>query len=100
MRLVKWLRKNNSKVMAVVVIVLMFGFIGGSYLTYLTQSGPSPRDVVAHFLDGKKVTRYDLQQATRQLDILTSLRADVLLQNQDILAKFFPSLYRTVARKA
>ena len=92
MRLVKWLRKNNSKVMAVVVIVLMFGFIGGSYLTYLTQSGPSPRDVVAHFLDGKKVTRYDLQQATRQLDILTSLRADVLLQNQDMQGIFLGEL--------
>ncbi len=29
MNLVKWFRKNNKKVMAVVVIVLMIGFIGG-----------------------------------------------------------------------
>lgn len=92
MSLVKWLRKNNSKVMAVVVIVIMFGFIGGSYLTYLTQSGPRPRDVVARFLDGKKITRYNLQEASRQLDILTRLRADVLLQNQDMQGVFLGEL--------
>ncbi len=92
MKLVKWLRKNNSKVMAVVVIVCMLGFIGGSYLTYLSRSGPSPRDVVAKHLDGKKITRYDLQEATRQLDILASLRADVLLQNQDMQGLFLGEL--------
>lgn len=92
MKLVKWLRKNNPKVMAVVVIVCMFGFIGGSYLTYLTRSGPSPRDVVARFLDGKKITKHDLEQATRQLDILSSLRADVLLQNQDMQGIFLGEL--------
>jgi len=35
MNLVKWLRKNNMKVMAVVVIVLMVAFVGGSALNYL-----------------------------------------------------------------
>ena len=92
MSLVKWLRKNNSKVMAVVVIVIMFGFVGGSYLTYLTRSGPRPRDTVAYFLDGEKIKRHDLQLASRQLDILTRLRADALLQNQDMQGIFLGEL--------
>jgi hypothetical protein len=88
MSLVKWLRKNNAKVMAVVVIVIMFGFVGGSYLTYLTRSGPRPRDTVAHYLDGVEITRLDLEQAGQELDILETLRADALLQSQDMQGLF------------
>ena len=84
MSLVKWLRKNNTKVMAIVVIVIMVGFVGGSYLTHLTRSGPRPRDTVAYFLDARKIKRTDLQLASQQLDILTSLRAETLLQSQDL----------------
>lgn len=92
MSLVKWLRKNNSKVMAIVVIVIMFGFVGGSYLTSLTQSGPRPRDTIAYFLDGEKIKRTDLQLASRELDILMRLQADVLLQNQDMQGIFLGEL--------
>jgi hypothetical protein len=88
MNLVKWLRKNNAKVMAVVVIVIMFGFVGGSYLTYLTRSGPRPRDAVAHYLDGVEITRLDIEQAGQELDILETLRADALLQSQDMQGLF------------
>jgi len=84
MSLVKWFRKNNKKVMAVVVIVIMIGFVLGSYLSSLGRPGPRPSDTVAYFLDGKKITRAELQSARQQLDILLRLRADVLLQNQDI----------------
>ena len=64
MSLVKWFRKNNKKVMAVVVIGCMAGFVGGSYLSYLGRSGPSPSDTVAHYLEGKKITRSDLRRKT------------------------------------
>jgi len=84
MSLVKWFRKNNKKVMAVVVIGCMAGFVGGSYLSYLGRSGPTPSDTVAHYLEGKKITRSDLQLANRQLDILRDLRADGLLRAQDM----------------
>ncbi len=84
MSLVKWFRKNNKKVMAVVVIGCMAGFVGGSYLSYLGRSGPSPSDTVAHYLEGKKITRSDLQLANRQIDILRDLRADGLLRAQDM----------------
>ncbi len=84
MSLVKWFRKNNKKVMAVVVIGCMAGFVGGSYLSYLGRSGPSPRDTWAYFLDGKKISRSDLQLANQQIDILRDLRADGLLRAQDM----------------
>jgi hypothetical protein len=84
MSLVKWFRKNNKKVMAIVVIGCMVGFVGGSYLSSLGRSGPRPSDTVAHYLEGKKITRSDLQLANRQLDILRDLRADGLLRAQEM----------------
>jgi len=70
--------------MAVVVIVIMFGFVGGSYLSRLGQRGPRPAETVAYFLDNKKITNYDLGLAQQELDILRTLRADRLLQAQDM----------------
>lgn len=84
MSLVKWFRKNNKKVMAVVVIVIMFGFVGGSYLSRLGEKGSRPAETVAYFLDNKKITNYDLGLARQELDILRTLRADSLLQAQDM----------------
>ncbi len=92
MSLVRWFRKNNTKIMAVVVIVIMFGFVAGSYLSYLARSGPRPRDTVAYFLDDRKITRSDLQAAARELEILRSLRADMLLRNQDMQGIFLAEL--------
>gem|GEM_PF-4806939 len=84
MSLVKWFRKNNKKVMAVVVIVLMFGFIGGSSLTYLSQRSTGKHKTVAYFLKKKKITSLQLALAQQDLEILRMLRADRLLQNQPL----------------
>lgn len=85
MNLVKWFRKNNKKVMAVVVIVIMIGFVGGTALTSLLQSNRGGLgDVLARLGDKTKVTREDLLSARQELDILKLLRADVLLKSQDL----------------
>lgn len=81
MNLVKWLRKNNKKVMAVVVIVIMFGFIGGSYIQQLGQRRTGLYKTVAYFGDNRKITNHDRRIAQRELDTLKMLRADVLLKN-------------------
>ena len=78
MNLVKWFRKNNAKVMAVVVIVLMIGFIGGSYIQQLGQS--QKRRTFAYF-GSNKITNYDLAMAGKELEILRMLGADYLLRN-------------------
>ncbi|MBL7187865.1 MAG: hypothetical protein ISS70_16205 [Phycisphaerae bacterium] len=85
MNLVKWFRRNNKKVMAIVVIVIMVGFIGGSALTSLLQSNRGGLgDVIAYLGDKTKVKRQDLLSARQELDILRMLRADVLLKSQDL----------------
>jgi len=81
MNLVKWLRKNNAKIMAIVVVVIMFGFIGGSYLQQLARRRTGTRKVVAYFGDNKKITNYDLLFARQELEILKLLRVDYLLRN-------------------
>jgi len=82
MNLVRWFRKNNKKVMAVVVIVIMFGFIGGgTLLQQLSQRAAGRHKTIAYFGDNKKITNNDLFLARRDLDVLRSLAADVLLRN-------------------
>ena len=85
MNLVKWLRKNQSKVMAIVVIGTLIGFIGGSALTYLL--GPQRTigsKAVAYFGDNKKISNYDMVSARQELDILRMLRMEELLRQQDL----------------
>ena len=92
MNLVKWFRRNNKKVMAVVVIVIMIGFIGGSALTSLLQRNTGMRDIVAYLGDGTKVRSEDLYSARQELDILQMLNADALLKSQDMQGLFLGEL--------
>jgi len=97
MSLVKWFRKNNTKIMAVVVIVLMIGFIGGSALTYLLQGGRGLKDAVAT-IEGKKITNNDLIQARRELELLRMLRTDDLLRAQGLQGVFLAELLFSAER--
>ena len=90
MNLVKWFRKNNKKVMAVVVIVIMIGFIGGGALTQLSKRRGN--GTIAHFGEKIKITDYDLLVARRELEILRMLRADALLRSQDLHGIFLGEL--------
>ncbi len=90
MSLVRWFRKNNKKVMAVVVIGIMFVFIGGG--TLLQQLGQRNIETVAYFADNKKITNIDLGMARQELDILRTLRADDFLRSQDLNGVFLSEL--------
>ena len=87
MNLVKWLRKNNTKIMAVVVIVLMIGFIGGSSLTYLLRGNNVSNQVEAYYGDNIKITRYDLLNAQQEMEILKQVQAPYILQS--FIDKFY-----------
>ena len=80
MNLVKWFRKNNTKVMAVVVIVLMVGFIGGSSLTYLLRGRGGENEIRAYYNDNVGIKQYDLMKTQKELDILKTLQADTILK--------------------
>ena len=85
MNLVKWLRKNNVKIMAVVIIVLMIGFIGGSSLQQLflrRQTGL--HKPVAYYGQNKKITNYDLYLAQQELEILEMLGTDIILRSANL----------------
>ena len=81
MNLIKWLRKNNTKVMAVVVIFIFVGFVGEAYFTQLRQRRTSQQETIAYFADNRKITNYDLSLARQELEILKLLQADKILRN-------------------
>jgi len=82
MNLVKWFRKNRTKVMAVVVIVILFGFIGGSaFLSFISRKSTGLHRTVAYFSDNRKITNYDIGTAREELRILEVVRAGDLLRN-------------------
>lgn len=81
MNLIKWFRKNNTKVMAVVVIILMVAFVGGSSLSYLLQPDRTGvKRTIATFAEKTKIKGYDLKLANQELEILRTLRADDMLK--------------------
>jgi hypothetical protein len=84
MNLAKWLRKNNTKVMAVVVIFIFLGFVGEAFLTQLSQRRTSRRKTIAYFADNREITNYDFALAQRELEILRLLQAGNLLRSVSI----------------
>jgi len=65
--------------MAVVVIILMVAFVGGSSLSYMLRPKGGANQTVATFAGKVKITRYDLEVANRELEILRILKADIIL---------------------
>jgi len=84
MSLMRWLRKNNMKIMAILIIVIMFGFVAGPVLQRLGQGRIGRSRTVAWFGDNKKITDTDLKWAQRELEILQMLGTDELLRSQDL----------------
>ena len=81
MNLVKWFRKNKMKVMAIVVVIIMFAFVAGPALRYLGRMGTGRHNTVAYFGDNKKITEKDRAVAMRELGILKGLGVDELLRS-------------------
>ncbi|UCE99557.1 MAG: hypothetical protein JSV82_00345 [Planctomycetota bacterium] len=92
MNLVKWLRKNNMKVMAVVVVIIMIGFTIGPALRYLGQRRTGQQEIIAYFADNREITNYDLVAAHRELEILRLLHADIMLKSLSIPLLRMPDL--------
>ncbi len=84
MNFMKWMRKNNTKLMAVVVIVLMVAFIGGSSFSYLMHGSGGAKKAVAYYGHKRKITHMDRAVADQELKLLEELGAISLLQYQDI----------------
>jgi len=78
----KWLRKNNRKIMIVVIFIAIIGFVGGSYLSNLKyRRDQGLHDTVAYFGDSQEITRLDLLSARQELEILKMLQVEILLRS-------------------
>ena len=84
MNLLKKVRKNRNKVIAVVVIFLAVGFVGQQFLAELSRRRTSPRVAIARFGNNREITNYDLASARRDLAILKSLQTDKILRNINV----------------
>lgn len=83
MKVIKWVRKNNRKLMAVVVIIILFGFIGGGELLSLV-SRRGRIESFGQFGDGHKITNYDLYEARQELEVMTNLGVPIFLRSQSL----------------
>ncbi|MGE5295652.1 MAG: hypothetical protein ACM3VT_12550 [Solirubrobacterales bacterium] len=84
MSLMKWMRKNNKKLMAVVVIVLMIAFIGGQAFSYLMRGSGGANAAVAYYGHKHKISHNDRITAENELKLLEELGAPSLLRRQDL----------------
>ncbi|HEG42704.1 MAG TPA: hypothetical protein ENH94_01515 [Phycisphaerales bacterium] len=83
MDLVKWMRKNNRKIMTVVVIVIMIAFVGGSALQAILRRTGGGNKAVARYGEKGKITAMDINRAQIELQVLRYLGADRLLAVMD-----------------
>jgi hypothetical protein len=81
MNLVKKIRKNQTKVIAVVVIFIFIGFVGEQFFAELSRRRTEQPRTIAYFADGKKITNKDIALARQELEILKLLRADNILRS-------------------
>jgi hypothetical protein len=68
--------------MAVVVVVILFGFIGGgAFLQFLSKRSSGLHKTVAYCVDNRKITNNDIMLAREELRILQLVGAGELLRN-------------------
>lgn len=81
MHLVKWIRKNERKIMTFVVIFIMVAFIGGTAFQQIMQRlGPNQgSEAMVYYYEDDKITRNDIAQAQMELRVLRSLGMDRFL---------------------
>jgi len=81
MHIIKWIRKNERKLMAWLVILIMISFVGGyglqQFLMYIGQGGA--KHVEAVYGDGQKIRSIDVYHAQQELEILKMLMVDRML---------------------
>ncbi len=96
MNLIKWFRKNNRKMMAIVVIFILVGFVGQAFFSQLSRRRAERRRTIAYFADNRKITNYDLALARQELETLKLLKADNMLRNISLPIFRIPDLHAAI----
>ena len=83
MHLVKWIRKNERKLMVFLLIFVMIAFVGGSALMQiLRRFGAGAVQEVAHYGDKRTITNRDLMFERAELEVLKMLQVPQFLVSQ------------------
>lgn len=82
MSLVKWIRKNNRKIMVFVVIFSMVAFVIGQFGLKLILGRFDPNKKVFATYDTGKINNLDISAAQNELSVLRLLSSDRLLAVQ------------------
>ncbi|MBN1125052.1 MAG: hypothetical protein JXA82_08590 [Sedimentisphaerales bacterium] len=80
MNIVKWMRKNNRKLMAFVVIFIMVAFVGGYALQQLLMQFAMSRTGALWTYRGGQIKRAEYLQAQKELEILRALQMPIYLR--------------------
>ena len=83
MNLVKWIRRNMTKLMAVFVILIMVAFIMPGLLQKLSRPDFRRNPVMANYASGGQITSKDIATASEELSILRGLYTDQFLLRQN-----------------
>ena len=82
MNFVKWIRKNQRKLITVFVVVIMVAFVGGQAFTTLMKGlGKGGNAAVYLYYDNEKIAGNDIMRAQKKLNILADLGAPTILDN-------------------
>ncbi len=84
MSLVKWIRKNNRKIMVFVVIFCMVSFVIGYTGLQIIASIFNPNKRVIATYDGGKIRSMDFLKAQQDLNLLRGMMAEQFLTSQGV----------------
>ncbi|MHC4113788.1 MAG: hypothetical protein ACYSSL_00465 [Planctomycetota bacterium] len=87
MSLIRWFRKNNTRLMVAVVFIAIVGFVLAPILRQFSRPARELKKPVAYFGEDGEITSRDLALARRELTILARLNTSVLLKSLQ-LAEF------------
>ena len=76
----KWVRKNKTQVMVVVIFIAIVGFILGAWLQQATR-GTYSKQILGYYNGNKEITNEDIYTARTDLDILEKAGAPSMLRN-------------------
>ncbi len=82
MSLVKWIRKNNRKIMVFVVIFCMVAFVVGQFGLKLILNRFDPNKKAFATYDSGKMNNYDVKTAQDELRVLRMLNSDQMMLGQ------------------
>lgn len=89
MNMMKWMRKNKSKIMAIVVVLIMIAFTVPTLVSQWQRPGIKGDKPIAHYYNKKgAISNDDLRSAQSELNLLRLIGAEMFLQSR-------PSLMQT-----